>query len=798
MKQIIFTILCLTLFIPKIKAQNEIMTISGYVRDSSNKAPLVNAYIVLDFDKSKGTFTNKEGFYNLFLPRNKYVISVRHVGYRPTRLTLNLRKDTELNFMLNPLANELEEVIVSGKSSADANIERPLLGVSSLNIKTLQKIPSAFGELDILKGLQMLPGVTSVGEASNGVNIRGGATDQNLILLEDAPIFNPTHMFGLFSVFPTDAVSGLDLYKGNVPARYGGRAAAVMSVSLVQPNLDKTTLTGGISLVSNRLTLNTPLIKEKMGIVISGRGAFNDFLLPLVSDKLDNIKANFGDFTTKLFYKINPKNTLTATMYLSSDFFQTDLLGTIQNVNATATQFKTNTTNFSAKWFHAVNDRLNFQTSYISASYTPKFQLPELNSTNKVELLSGINYQQIKANANYYLLKQKLEMGIEGTKYDINPGELKPNESKSVLAIKTPIEQALEVGIYVEDEVTFSKKITASFGIRYSLFSAIGPHTVRRYKEGEQRDDFSVIDSVQYSSGQSIKQYGGFEPRFGLKYSLSENTSLKIGYTLMRQYVQTVTNTTTPLPTARWKTSDDFIKPQVSQLISAGWFHNSKNNVYEFSLEGYYRHTDHIIDYKPGADFVLQKYPETQLLQGQNRSYGLEMMLSKKKGEATGWLSYTYSRSENQVNEGANYRQQVNFGNWYSSNYDRPHMLNASLVVNAGKNNDFSFNFSYSTGRPYTTPKGFVGYNGAIYPFYDLRNNDRIPDYHRLDFAWNIYQPSMKNKKWKGSWTFTVFNIYGRSNAYSVFFRTESRVIKPYQLTIFGSPIPTLSYNFKY
>ncbi len=773
-------------------------TLSGVVRDSATGQPLVKAAIVIDYDRYRtGTTTDAQGRFDIALNPGPHVLVVRYVGYVPFRTPVSMTRDVRVSVNLNTVSSQLEEVVVTSKGF-DRTIRQPLLGVSQISIATLKKLPSALGEVDIMRGLQMLPGVTSVGEASNGVNIRGGTTDQNLILLDETPIFNPTHMFGLFSVFPPDAVSGLDLYKGNVPARYGGRAASVLDISLKNPALDQFKLSGGISLVSNRLTVEMPIVKEKLGVMLSGRGAVNDFLLPLASKRLDNIKAKFGDLVAKVFWRANDRNTFTAMGYLSRDFFQTDLLGSLANINATSTQYDYQATNAMARWFHVINPRLNLQTTAIYANYSPKILSPELNSSNKVELRQSILQRQIKSNLNYQLENQKIEFGVNATHYKLNPGELLPGTSPSVNYQRTPAEAGLELAIHADDEISLTPELAVSAGLRYSRFLNLGPALVRRYANGESLDETTVVDSVRYGNGKVFNQYGGFEPRLGIRYALSPNASVKFGYNLMRQYLQVVTNTTTPLPTSRWKTSDPNVRPQISQLLSVGWFQNFKENIYELTLEGYWRTTQNVLDYKPGADFLLQPYPETQLLQGRSKAYGLEMMLAKKKGELTGWVNYTFARTFNQVNEGANFRERINGGNWYAANYDRPHTFNASLNINQGKYHSFSFTFAYSTGRPYTAPEGYIGYQGRIYPYYNERNQYRIPDYHRLDFSWNIYNPSMKARRWQGHWTFTVYNLYGRRNAYSVFFRTENRVTKAYQLQIFAAPIPTLSYNFEF
>jgi hypothetical protein len=800
-KRLLFSLLFVCLGLASLAQNRRFTRIEGMVIDSTTRQPVQGASVKVDFRKV-GINTDKEGKFVLTIPEGDFVITISYVGYLTFRKSLrqeDYQPSITLNVALRPLAQELEEVIVSSQG-AEKNVNRPLLGVNQLSIKTLKKIPAFMGETDVLRGLQMLPGVTSVGEAANGVNIRGGTTDQNLILIDDMIIFNPTHLFGLFSVFPPDAISNVELYKGGIPSRFGGRASAILDVSMALPNLEKFKMQGGISPVTNRVTLDVPIIKNKLGVIVAGRGAFNDFWFKLGPEKLKNISANFGDLGVKMFYKIDPKNTLTWSSYLSTDFFQTDLLGTVDNINATSTQYKYTTANTMLRWFHSFSEKTNVQTTFVAGTFNPTTLLPELNSDNKVEIASGINYQNLKASVGILPNKShKIEVGASAMRYVIAPGELRPGTSTSTNARKVPEENSLELGVYADDEIILNKDITLLVGIRYSHFIAQGAATVRNYRSGEIRDDLSATDSTVYKSGETIQTYGGIEPRMALKISLDESSSFKLGYSLMRQYIQVISNTTTPLPTARWKTSDNYIRPQVSQLFSAGYFKNFKDNIYEMSLEGYYRITDNVLDYRPGADFLFQKYLETQVLQGQNKSYGVELMVTKKKGEMTGWLSYTYSRSLNQINEGPNFKEQINGGEWYAANYDRPHTLNATMNIAASKVNTFSFNFSYSTGRPFTIPTSIVGYQGQSYPFYDERNNARIKDYHRLDFSWTIDQPSKnQNRRWKGSWVFTVYNLYGRSNAYSVFLRAEKNVLKPYQLTIFGSPFLSLTYNFKF
>lgn len=794
-KKLLISFVLLLIF--QLNGFSQLTTIKIAVKDSSDNTPLKDVVIKVDSKRANLSSTN-DGVHTLSLQQGEYTLSISHFGFRTFRQKMSVKsQDISMNVSLINVAKELDEVMVNSQGGA-GNVSRPLLGVMPLSIKTIKKIPAMMGETDILRGLQMLPGVTSVGEAANGVNIRGGTTDQNLILLDDTPIFNPTHLFGLFSIFPPDAVSGLELYKGGIPARFGGRASSVIDINMTNPSLEKFKMTGGISLVANRLTIEQPLAKDKLGILVSGRASFNDFIFKLGPPKLQNIKANFYDVATKLFYKMNAKNTLTFSGYVSKDFFQTDLLGTIGNVNATSTQYNYQTNNASLKWFHAFNSKLNLQTTAVYTDFSPQTQLPELNSDNKVSIESGINYNQLKSSLGYSPNeKHRFEAGVSAIYYKINPGILDPGTSKSVISKTVPQEKSIESAIYVEDEITVNKRLSISLGLRYSNFVALGAATVRSYNPAFPKSDITVTDSTVYKSGETMASYGGLEPRFALKYSLNELSSIKLGYSLMRQYLQVVSNTTTPLPTSRWATSNTYIKPQVSQLVSAGFFRNSSNNIYEFSLEGYYRSTDNVLDFKPGADFLFQPYIETQTLQGKGKAYGVELMLSKKKGEVTGWINYTYSRALSQIKVSDRFDEQINGGNWYATNYDRPHSFNSTISISQGGHHEFGFTFVYNTGRPFTVPDGFVEYNAVKYPYFVDRNNARIKDYHRLDFSWTIRNPSMQKRRWEGSWTIAVYNVYARQNAYSVYLKGD-KGLNAYQLTIFGTAIPSITYNFKF
>jgi hypothetical protein len=771
------------------------ITVKGTVIDSLDNTPLINATINIDYGK-KIFLSDNNGKFSLTYKQQDLIMTVKVANYLPYRTVLNFNKDTTLYIQMNSLVKQLNNVNVSTRGS-ESNVKKPIMGVSTLSVKEIGRMPAILGEIDVLRSVQMLPGVSSVGEASNGVNIRGGTTDQNLILLEGTTIFNATHMFGLFSAFPSEALSNFDLYKGNVPSRYGGRVAGVLDVNMKTPSLDKTKTQIGLGLVSQKILIETPLIKDKLSVLMAGRGAFNDFLLPKVSPKLDNIKAKFGDWAGKIFYRVNNSNTLNLTAYQSFDNATTNLIGSVENINSTSSIYRYKTFNVSGNWTKVINKNLTVQILGSSANFSPTIGLPELNSTNEVEIVQSIKNDQLKLNTLLNIGKHNLEFGIDGTNYTINPGELKPNNSTSINSFRSPIEKGLEVGAYLEDEFKLSEKIAIIAGIRYSSYYVLGNNTYNVYKEGLERNTDNISGLIELNSRSKANSYSGFEPRIGATFTLNKTSSIKLAYNAMRQYLQVISNTTTPIPTSRWKSSDLFTKPQVAQLFSLGYFKNLNENIYETSVEAYYRNTNNIMDYKPGASFLLEKNIETQLLQGKNKSYGLEFSLNKKKGELTGWFNYTYSRSLNKVDSGPRQVEKVNNGNWYASNFDKPHTVNLALVIKQTEMHDFSFNFTYSSGRPFTTPSAFVRINNVNIPYYNQRNNSRIPDYHRLDFAWNIYNPKNLTRKYKGNWNFTIYNLYGRKNAYSVFLRTENNLTNAYKLIIFGSPIPSIGYNFK-
>ncbi len=774
-------------------AQQKTYSIRGNVKDIQTGQALKGAVITIDY-KGSGILSDSLGNYYLKLPPDDYIIKISHVGYKPFRLFFKLNKDFTIDAALQDVTKTLEEVLVTSVSTRK-DIKTPSLGVSILSIKGVKRIPAMMGEVDILRSLQTLPGVSSVGEGANGLNVRGGAVDQNLIFIDNTPIFNPTHLFGLFSVFASDAIRELELYKGGVPARFGGRTASVLDIKMIEPNLDKFKFEGGVGPVSNRLLLDIPLIKNKLSILTAGRVSYNDFWFKLFApDNLKNTRANFYDVATKVFFKPNAKNTISLTSYLSQDFYRVDSLFSLENVVAKQTDFKYGHENYSFRWNRFIN--LNTSLELVGAISNYKTLTESPDSVNRIELRNSIQYKNIRFSLDYAPNeKHKTNIGISAVQYDLSPGILNKGIVSKISTVELAPEKMMELAIHADDEYKLNEKLTIQYGLRYTQFLNLGPSAVRKYQVGEPRATESLI-STEEKTG-IVKTYGGFEPRITMLYVFNPVTTMKFGYNRMQQFLHLINNNTTPLPTARWKVSDENIAPQQSDFLSLGYFKTMNENVWEVSLETYFRDTRNVLDYVSGANLQLNPRIETQLLSGRGRSFGTELMLSKKKGEVTGWISYTYARTF-QKTDGPFAEQRINNGNWYASNYDKPHSINIVFNAQPDKRNSFSFIFAYSTGRPFSSPTGTYTLDGQQLPLYTSRNNDRIPDYHRLDFSWTITNPSMKEKRWEGSWIFTVYNLYGRANPYSVFFKNGNSGIKVYELSIFSNPLVSLAYNFKF
>ncbi len=792
-----FLLLCLSIGArSQPSPQKTIYAVTGYIRDGKNNQPIAGANIFIQ-ETRQGATTGKDGFFAISVKEGRYSLRVSHIGWLPITQTINMTKNTLLELNLTEDTKYLEEVIVTSEAP-DRNVRKVELGVSTLSIKSIKRIPAFMGEVDVVRSLLLLPGVTTVGEGATGINVRGGSIDQNLMLLDDAPIFNSGHLFGFFSVFNPDVVREATLHRGGIAAAYGGRASAILDVKVREPEAEKWTVNGGIGLVSDRLSVEGPLIAKKFFVMAATRVSFNDFLFPLGPKSLRDTRANFYDFTTKLKYLFNEHHSLTFTGYSGNDLFKLpgDSLSSVE-VNATSTQYNYRTLAGTLRWNYFISNRFNLATSAIWSDYQVVSSVAD--PANAFKLTADVQHRQLKSDLSIHTSEaHQIQTGVSLIDYHLQPNQLVPGVGSNVLPVTLSTEQAYELAAYVQDEWTLNNRVSLQAGLRYSQFMNRGPSSVRTYAEGSERTPESVVSTRTYGTGQVYNQVGGLEPRLSLRVSLGEGQSVKMGYNRMRQYINLVTNTTAALPTSRWKLSDPYLKPQITDQVSVGYFRNTPDNAIEVSGEVYYKNLQNAIDYKDGANLQLNNTPETDLLQGKGHAYGFETMLRKNKGAWTGWVSYTFSRTFLTITSPIA-AERVNGGTMYPANYDKPHNFNAMAVYRPSLRFSMSFNFTYSTGRPITQPYARAQINGVYVPIYVNRNQERIPDYHRLDFSMNFEQDPAKPRRFQSSWIFAVYNVYGHKNAYSVFYRLNPRAdADGYKLSIFGTVFPSLTYNFKF
>ncbi|HEY0771814.1 MAG TPA: TonB-dependent receptor plug domain-containing protein, partial [Sphingobacteriaceae bacterium] len=654
---------------------------------------------------------------------------------------------------LQEQVNTLKEVVVTAEKTA--NVNRTQMGLEKINIQTIKQVPTVFGEADILRVMLTLPGVKSVGEASTGFNVRGGATDQNLILFNDATIYNPSHFFGFFSAFNPEVVKDAELYKSSIPGRFGGRLASVLDVHSRDGNKKKLTGSAGIGLITTRLNVEAPLIKDKTSFILGGRTSYSNWLLKMLPDdsEFNGAKAGFYDVNLHLTHEINKKDNLYFTGYISGD-----------NSNlGSDTTYSYYNSNASIKWKHIFNTRFYGVFSTGFDKYENKNHSDE-NPVNAYNLNFSINQTNLKAGFNYYLNpKNSLEFGLNSIYYGLNPGTLTPIGNQSLVQTnKVSAEQALESALYLSNRYEMSSKLSLDFGLRYSMFNYLGPKEVYTYPPNFPKEVDNIIDTVSYARNDLIKTYQGPEYRLSARYNISDDFSVKAAYNTMRQYIHLLSNTTSMAPTDIWKLSDLNIRPQFGSQISLGLYKNFKSNTIETSVEVYHKRIKDYLDYKSGAVLLLNHHLETDVVNTKGKAYGLEFMIKKPLGKLNGWLSYTYSRILLKMDD-ANAGQLINNGNYYPGNYDKPH--DVTLIGNYKISHRFStsFNVTYSTGRPITLPLAKFNMAGSERTIYSDRNAYRIPDYFRTDFSLNIDGNHKVHQLTHSSWTIGVYNLTGRN-----------------------------------
>ncbi|MBF7090981.1 TonB-dependent receptor [Flavobacterium sp. ALJ2] len=771
----------------------EKFTLSGIISDSKNNETLIGVNIYIPSLKM-GTTTNEYGFYSITAPKGEHQIEISYVGYQTFEQTISLTKNIKSNFSLKEGGEELQEVVITDNRGR-ANTRTPEMSVNKLSITSIKKMPVVMGEVDVLKSILLLPGVTNAGEGASGFNVRGGGADQNLILLDEATIFNSSHVFGFFSVFNPDAIKDLKLYKGGIPARYGGRASSVLDIYQKDGNSKDFHMNGGIGLISSRLLAEGPLVKDKGSFLIGGRASYGHLFLKLTEDMKDN-SVYFYDLNAKFSYKLNDNNSLYLSGYFGRDVFSI--------ANSFANTYGNTTLNL--RWNHLFSDKLFTNLSLIYSDYYYGLDLDLVG----FKWDSGIKNYNIKYDfKNYISDKFKLNYGINAIYYDFNPGTIKPTgDEVRINPEQLDKKYAFEPAIYIEAENQIAKKLTLSYGLRFSMFSRLGSSTVNLYENNNPvvfdpvrqiYEKATPIGTQYYSKNKSIYDYKNLEPRFSIGYQISEDQAVKASYNRMAQYLQLISNTSSPTPLDVWMPSDQFIKPQLADQVALGYFRNFQDGDYSLEAETYYKKIRNRLDYIDGADLIANNAIEQVLLNGRMRSYGLELMLKKNTGKLTGWVSYTLSKSEQQTPGRTPEETGINNGQWYNSVYDKLHNLAVTAAYSLNDKWSFGANFALQSGQPVTYPTGYYEYLGVKVPHYRSRNENRLPAYHHLDISATLTPRSNKDRNWKGEWVFSIYNLYNRHNAASINFRQneDTGYNEAIKTSIFGM-VPAVSYNFKF
>ncbi len=750
------------------------VTLSGYIRDSNSGENLIGAVIRIQ-ELNLSTYSNNYGFYSITVPTGKFAVDISYVGYAGRQDSLQIQSDLRKNFELSASSSVIAEVVVSGKRE-DGNVSSPQMGNLKFSMEELRNIPVLFGEKDVLKTMQLLPGISSGGEGSSNFYVRGGGGDQNLILLDEATVYNASHLMGFFSTFNSDAIKDANLFKGGIPAQYGGRISSVMDISMLDGNNKKFSAEGGIGLIASRLKLEGPIVQDKSSFMLSGRRTYADLFLKLSSDETaKNSKLYFYDLNAKMNYKLNDRNTL----YLSGYFGKDDLgygdLFSFDWGNTTAT----------VRWNSVINSQLFSNTSLIYSDFG--YNVNVNSDDSKFTIASKIRNWNLKQDFSYYSNDNNtLRFGINVLHQQIRPASIQADENTSINPIEIDKRQGIESAAYISHEWKPLEKLSLIYGIRLSDFMVMGPGSFYEFdEEGE------AITEAYYGSV-IAKHYFNIEPRLSFAYLFNPRNSVKASYNRISQNLHQLTNTTSSLPTDQYVVSSLNIKPQIADQVALGYFHNFNNNVYEFSLETYYKFMDNQIDFRNGADLQANKEMEGDLLYGVGRAYGAEFMLRKNKGALTGWIGYTLARSERHFD-------QINDGDWFAARQDRTHDISIVGIYQLGKKWTLGATFVYYTGNAITFPSGKYQVDGRTMYYYTERNGYRMPNYHRLDLS-ATYEPKKENKKFHSSWSFGVYNAYNRKNAYIIDFRENEQnanITEAYKIALFGA-IPSVTWNFKF
>ena len=765
--------------------------LSGYITDVETNEKLIGVNVLLP-ELNLGTTTNEYGFYSISIPNGDQEMLISYLGFKNFTEKINLLEDNILNIKLFPEVELLEEVVVKDNLER-INLRSPQMSVNSLSINTIKKMPAALGEIDIIRSITLLPGVTNGGEGASGFNVRGGAADQNLILLDEAIIFNSSHLFGFFSVFNPDAIKDIKLFKGGIPANYGGRVSSVLNIYQKDGNSNDFSAEGGIGLISSRLLLEGPLKKEKGSFLLGGRSSYVHFFLPLIESVKDN-KAYFYDLNTKLSYTIDSKNNLYLSGYFGRDVF--DISNLFNNA------YGNSVANF--RWNHLFSNQLFSNLSLIYSDYDYRLDF----SFADFEWNSSIVNMNLKYDFKHYLSEKiKLEYGLNSIYYKFDPGLIEPTkEDSSIQVNKLTDKYAIESSIYTGINYQFSPKISIQFGGRLSNFIRLG-QKLNTYVDDDPIFYNSALKiyqgsepngKIDYSRGTVLKNFLYLEPRLAFAYQNKPSQSFKVSYNRMAQYLHLISNTNSPTPIDIWAPSGKFIDPQILDQFAIGYFKTFNSNRYNLEFEVFHKLIQNRLDYIDGAELIANDAIEQVLLAGEAKARGIELLVRKNEGKLTGWIAYTLSRSEQRTPGRTSSEVGINNGNWYFTPYDKTHDISITANYGLNKKWDFNANFLFQTGQPITYPEAQYQFMNFSIPNYETRNSSRLPNYHRLDLS-AIYSPDRKDKAFSGQWVFSVFNAYNRQNAANIRFQknTDTGQNEAIRLSIFGI-IPSVTYNFKF
>ena len=769
--------------------------LKGKILDGKNSEPLAGA-VVFHSQTGVGTTTNGSGNYEFELPTGDHTLQISFMGYEVLNQKIKLIENGRADFELFEETHNLEEVTITGDGTKASKSQMSMIKVNS---RIMKELPVMMGEADIIKSVIMMPGVQSVGEMSSGFNVRGGNTDQNLVLMDGAPVFNTSHMFGFFSMINPDAVQDVTLFKGGIPASYGERISSIMDVKLKDGNNENVKFYGGIGLINSRFTLEGPFAKKKKStFLIGGRTTYSDWIMRQSKNaQFMNSVAHFYDINGTLNLVLGQNNTLKLMGYASNDVF---------NLNSNSLYTYGNIIG-SANWKANISKKLISNLNLAYSKYDYKLEQKDVSvQEDDYRLLTGLQYGSMK-----YILswlpneKHRVNTGLQTIGYKILPGEIRPAGSPTnVVPEKVANEQSIELGAFIDDDIDLSASTALNVGLRYARFMSMGPTTVLNYDPNQTINSGSVIDSTVFGAGQTAKMYHGIEPRLSMKFNLASNGSIRLSYQRIHQFMNQVSNTSVISPADFWKSSDAHIQPLISDQFAVGIFKTPQKGLFETSAEFYYKNLQNLLEYKNGAVLVMNHHVEADIINAKGYSYGLELFLKKNAGRLNGWVSYTYSRTMRKT-DNAFSDEVINGRKYYPSVYDKPHDLSTVMNYQISRRWRFSGNFVLSSGRPVTLPEQKYTFDGRQVVYYSDRNKYRMPPYHRMDVSITLDENLRKKRMWKGSWTFSVYNFYGRKNPYSIFYRKDASIQKVnkdqyaiYKLSVIGVPVPSITYNFKF